>query len=1094
MSGSSVGELVRQHRFRVGLSQDQLAGSAGMSVRALRYLEQGRVRRPHASSLRRLAGALGLTGTQSDALLAAIASADLPSAGPVAGAGLRIAVLGPLTVRRGGTAVEVSSTMLGTMLGLLAARPGEVVTAAEIVDVLWGVDPPRTCAQLVHTYVGQLRRLVEPDRGPGVPAGILRRGRTGYRLDLTAGQSDVLALTDLAGRARQARAAGDAPRAAELYEAATGLWRGPVLVGAADRLRGHPAVVAIAALRVAVALEHADLALSLGHGDRLVGPLHALVGEEPLHEGLAARLMLALAAGGQQAAALSVFAAMRERLDEELGVGPGPELRAAQRDVLRAGDAAAPGAPAPPPVGSSTVPAQLPVAPAGFVGRADLLRALDAQLPAADGGAARVVAITTVAGMGGVGKTALALRWSHRVSDRFPGGQLYVDLRGHAATAPVRPIDALVGFLLALGVPADRIPDDLDRAAALYRSELATRRVLVLLDNAASAQQVRPLLPGGPGCVALVTSRHQLGGLVAREGARQVTVDVLAPAEAVALLRQMLGGDRVRAEPAEAAELARLCAYLPLALRVAAANLAGQPGYRIGDYVALLATGDRLRALSVEGDPATAVHATFDLSYDGLPEPERRVFRLLGLLPAAVIDADAAAALADVAVPRVRQILDALATRHLVQEPTPGRYGMHDLLRLYAAGLAQRLDTIAERSVATDRVGRHYLHRVVAAAKVLYPHVLALPEGSAGPLAAPTEDAEGFTTGTALSFLDGERPNLVALLPRLTADGHHGVAWRLGDALQGYFRMRMNSVDWQVVAETALAAARADDDQVGEAVARLSLGSLCDFQTRVEAANDHYTAALELARRAGWAECQAVAVNNLARTYWVSGRLHETIEYLLRALALNRRAGRRVGESVTLSNLGVAYLEAGRAAGADGAAARDAEEPAGMLARARACFDEALALHRELGDRQSEAYTLCSLAGAQADSGSHAEALRLAQEGVAMAVEAGNVRVTAVAHNALATVHTRLGRARPALRLHRNALTIARETGDRHLQAQILVDLAGTSLALGRHADAFSQASEARAIAERVGARRLERMALAVLDAVRPAAPSAVGG
>jgi DNA-binding SARP family transcriptional activator/tetratricopeptide (TPR) repeat protein/DNA-binding XRE family transcriptional regulator len=1061
MNSSSMGELLRHYRFRAGLRQDELASKAEVSVRALRYIEQGRVGRPHASSVRRLADALGLTAADLDALLRAPTTAgEQPPA-----TGLRIAVLGPLALHHDGEPVEIGSAMLRTLLGLLAVQPRQVVSGEEIIDVLWGAEPPRTCLALVHTYVGQLRRLLEPGRAPSAPTRVLRHSRTGYRLDLDAARLDLTTFTELVG---QARGAGDPRRSWDLFNQAAAVWRGPVLADAGDRLRQHPAVVAITGRRIAMAVDHADLGLELGLGDRLVGPLQALFADEPLHEGLATRLMLALAEDGQQAAALALFASMRDRLDAELGVQPGTELRTAQLRVLRGADES-------PAATRPAVPAQLPVDPASFVGREDHLRELDSALPAGGGESGRVVAFTTVAGMGGVGKTALAVRWSHRVRDRFPDGQLYVNLRGHATAPPLRPIDALAGFLLAFGTPADRIPDDVEQAAALYRSELAGRRVLVLLDNVASAEQVRPLLPTGPGSLALITSRYRMAGLVAREGARELAVDVLRPDEALALLSQMIGADRVAAEPAETAELARLCAYLPLALRIAAANLAGRPRHRIGDQVARLAAGDRLTALAIDGDAETAVRATFDLSYDALAAPERQVFRLLGLLAGTEVTAGAVAALAGINRAATDQALDRLTARHLVEETSPGRYGMHDLLRLYAAELSAAHDDPDQRTAATRRLAVHYLDLVSAAAEVSYPHVLKLPDQPPPPAGHP----HFGTVEAAMGTLDAERPNLVVLLPLFVAEGHHALAWRLGEAMLGYFRRRMNAVDWQVVADTTLAAARADGNLNGQAAAELSLGSLCDFQSRFEDAAGHYNASLELARLAAWTDCQAVALNNLARTFWTSGRPHETIDHLHQALALHRKTGRRAGEAVTLANLGVAHWEVGRTSA----------DPAGLLDQALTYLNQALALHREIGDRHNEADTLRALATTQRDAGNLTAALRLAEEALTLAREAGDIRFTSLAHNTLATVQSRLGQADSALGHHQQALAIARDAGDGHLETQILIDLAETNALLGQREDALRQARRARAIAQRIGSGQLDRKAQAVIDAPVRAEP-----
>jgi tetratricopeptide (TPR) repeat protein len=712
------------------------------------------------------------------------------------------------------------------------------------------------------------------------------------------------------------------------------------------------------------------------------------------------------------------------------------------------------------------------------------------------------IRVAAIVGTGGVGKTALAVRWAHRVRDRFPDGQLYVNLRAHAAEGPLRPIEALTGFLLALGTPADRVPGDEDQAAALYRSRLAGRRVLVVLDNAASAEQVRPLLPAAPGSLVVVTGRDRMAGLIARDGARLVTLDVLAPDQAVTLLGQILGTTRIAAEPAATAELARLCAHLPLALRIAAANLAGRPRHPIADYVAKLVGGDRLGALAIDGDAATAVRATFEASCDALPAAERRLFRLLGLAPGPDITARSAAALAQtspgagVDADEAERLLDRLTSRHLVDEHLPGRYSMHDLLRLHAAELADAEEDDTSRAAALRALARHYYADLVTASQLLYPHLLHLPEPENTCAAADDGAGDGarvrFPDGpAAMSWIDAERANLVALIGRLGQQGHHSEVWRLADRLNGYFVLQKNSVDWQNVAEAAHASALADGDLTAQAGAELHLGMADDALGRIDSAATHYTCSAELSRQAGWTACQAVAINNLARHSWLSARVDETIARLTSALVLHRESGRKAGEAVTLANLATAHQERAREL-------EDASEPSEHdRAEARRLFAEALNLHREIGDRRNEGDTLRLLAEVNRDSGDHLRALRQTEQALRIVRGDGDRRFEVYALSTLATIRAIHGENESALNGHAEAVRLARELGDPRVQTQILLDLAQTHARLGRPDDALVPLREAVALARQIGswllerqARRIERLVQAA-DPVRPVSDSA---
>jgi len=1033
-----TGAALRSLRLRAGLNQRELATRAGLSVRALRYLESGDVTRPHAASLHRLAQALGV---DVDAL-----------AGTPGVVRVRIGVLGPLRVWHGDTEQPLASPSQRQLLGLLAVQPGHAVSVAAIVDLLWGEDPPATGPQLVQAYVAQLRRLLEPGHGAGEPWTVLCRVASGYRLDID--DLDLAQCRDLADRARQAWADGAAEPACQLYREAWSCWRGPVLLGAEPQLLDHPAVAGVTRSRVTTVAEWADVAFALGDYGELVAPLRTLCDEHPLHEGLAARLMLALAGDSHQAAALRLYDRIRTDLDEQLGVAPGPELRAAHLRVLR-GQLPAGG-----PRASVVAPRELPTDVAAFVGRTERLAELDALLT--DSGARVPVAV--IAGMGGVGKTTLAVRWGHRVAHRFPGGQLYVDLRGHSADGALSPRAALTQLLRGLGVPPDRIPDDEARAAAAYRGQLAARPVLVLLDNAADADQVRPLLPGGRGSLVIATSRGELGALVAREGAALVRLDVLAPAESRALVGEMVGVERVAGEPDAVAELARLCGHLPLALRIAAANLATSPGYRVGDYVAKLGR-DRLAALAVKGDTSTAIRATFRVSVDALPAGPRRAFRMLGVAPGPDIAAAAAATLLDTPITDTVTTLETLVARHLVAEPAPGRYRMHDLLRHYAAELADTEETPAARDAALSRLADHYRTGVANAADVVYPHLLHVPR------TVPRSAAPGFPDkAAALAWLAAESANLVALVHHLNARAEHAAAWDIAHYSNGYFLLRMGTTVWQPMAHAAWAAAAAWGGPYERAMAELQLGMLVS----TPGAAEHTARAVELARAAGWVECEAVALNNLARGHWIAGRVDDTIDQLAEALVSHRKAGRLAGEAVTLANLGAAYAERGRD-----------ESDTGSLTRARGLLDQALTLHRAIGDHYNEAETLRLLAEVHRDLDEPAPALTLAVTALGLAEQAGDTRTTINALSTIGTVQTRLGNGTAGLAYHERALNLARTQDQRHTHAQALLDQADSYVVLGRSEAAFFAAQDALLIGQQTGLRLFERRAQTMLDRVQ---------
>jgi DNA-binding SARP family transcriptional activator/DNA-binding XRE family transcriptional regulator len=583
--------LVRDYRRAARLTQGQLASLSGVSLAAIRDLEQGRRHRPRAGSLARLTTALGLDAAQAGELAALTREGSRTAAGtgeaagqPGTAGGLRLQVLGPLAAWRDGVRLPLGGPRQQAVLGLLALAPGSLVHRSAIVDMLWPGDPPATAVSAVQSHISRLRGLLnhppphdgrEPadhelmprnggpvdgwqprdgglldhQRAPGDGVGRLVSAGASYSLRAGPGELDLLDFGRLAEDARAARQAGDAAGACGLYERALGLWRGEPLAGV-DLLAAHPGRAALAAQHTETVIEYAQLASTAGWHERALAALRALAAAEPLNERAHAQLMIALAGCGQQAEALRLFADLRARLDAELAMPPGPELAEAHLRVLRQ-DIPPPthgGMPrqgagiANPAVGGGAppVPRQLPAGVRHFVGRAEEIGKLSALAEEAVLTAGTVV-ISAIGGTAGVGKTALALHWAHQVADRFPDGQLYVNLRGFGPSGtPATPGEAIRGFLDALGAPPERIPAALDSQAALYRSLLAGKRMLIILDNARDAEQVRPLLPGGPTCLVLVTSRRQLSGLVAAEGAHAITLDMLTEADAAALHR-MLG-------------------------------------------------------------------------------------------------------------------------------------------------------------------------------------------------------------------------------------------------------------------------------------------------------------------------------------------------------------------------------------------------------------------------------------------------------------------------------------------------------------------------------------------------------------------------
>ncbi|MFK0113874.1 BTAD domain-containing putative transcriptional regulator [Streptomyces sp. NPDC091217] len=1044
LTSEQWGARLRERRAQLGLTQHQLAERAGISTRSLREIERGRAPSLHSRSLLRLIAALGLEADTTEM--------EVPRDGDM----LRVWVLGPLMLQVAGKTAEVGASKARDLLSLLALQPGLAVGQDEIVDVLWAGRPPASCLNLVHTYVARLRRMLTPAYEPGragqASNGVLRRIRTGYLLHLSQGQSDAAEFTDLV-----ARASAEAPAVAFRQSGAgLRLWRGAVLRDSSHQVREHPAAVALTRMRMSLVQSYTDGALALGRPADALPELQKAADLDPLHEGVHARMMLALAASSQQAAALALFAQLRTRLDEQLGVAPGPELTEAQLRVLRM-DLPRPAVSVSASEPSLTPPALLPYDLPYFTGRDEQLARLDALR------SGRSTGVCVLVGAAGVGKTALAVHWAHRARDHFPDGQLFVDLRGYSPEgAPLRPAEALVRFLLALGVASERIPGTSEAAADLYRTLTAGRRMLVVLDNAVDVDQVRPLLPGGPGCLVLVTSRNRLAGLAVRDGAHRLSVDVFGAEESRLLLVRTLGKARVEAEPEAAAELADICGHLPLALRISAANLDHAPRRALRDQTDELCEGDRLGLLSVDGDDAYAVRTAFGVSYHALSAPVRRLFRLLALVPGPDIGVEAAAVLTSTAPREAARLLEQLSAAHLIREHRRGRYRCHDLLMLYAAERLRLEEPRAAGEAASARLYAWLLAAVNRCARLLYPGTQRMPgadDESGWALASLVPLPDLADASTAARWLDVELPGLAAVVHRAAAEGHPA-AWQLADGLRGCSWTRKYSVDWLAVGGAALAAARHAGLPLAQAAMHNLLGDAHLQQGRPDSSIAHYEQLLTLAEAADWMDGAATAHNNISTVAQISGRLRLAAEHLDHAMGIDQRNGLPHGHPVVLSNLGHTLRDLGR------------------LQEALDCYRRAQTLLPTLGSRINQALNAADLAEVYHLLGEPARARHRLEVLLPLAREVGNQDLESFALRLDARIRCDAGDLAGALEAVRAAVALSQEDGDGPGRTNAQLDLGGVLLAVGRRDEAAVAFEEALTTARERGARNIEARSL----------------
>ncbi|MFE7129933.1 BTAD domain-containing putative transcriptional regulator [Streptomyces sp. NPDC057638] len=847
-------------------------------------------------------------------------------------ADLRFSVLGPVRAWRNGEPVPSGSPQQRALLVALLLREGRTATAAELIDAIWGEDPPPQALPTVRTYASRLRKTLA--------AGALVSESGGYAMRIRRESVDLCVAEELALEAEKARAAGSPDQARTLLNKSLGLWDGEPLASVPGPYAEHQRA-RLDEWQLQLLETRLDLDLMVGAHAEAVSELTALTATHPLRERMRELLMLALYRSGRQAEALAVYTDTRRLLAEELGVDPRPELSQLQQRILRADEELA--QPVEQQCAAPLVaqPAQLPASVPDFTGRAAFVRELSDRLVTAEGA---VMAVSALAGIGGVGKTTLAVHVAHQARPQFPDGQLYVDLQGTASRS-AEPVAVLGSFLRALGLPDAQIPASLEERAALYRSTLTGRRIMILLDNAHDAAQIRPLLPGSAGCAALVTSRVRMVDL---EGAHLVDLDVMSPEEALQLFTRIVGEERVGAEREAALDVVGACGFLPLAIRIAASRLAARRTWTVSVLAAKLA--DERRRLDELQAGDLAVKATFELGYGQLEPAQARAFRLLGLADGPDISLQAAAASLALSPHETEDLLEVLVDTSLLESAAPGRYRYHDLVRLYARACAERDETPEAIEGSLSRLLDFYL----ATAKREY--VFERPGDRLPRQLEPTEHP-GLTFASrqqALDWLYTEAHSILACARQSTVGGRLRRAIDLLWAAKDLAESGANSKQYESAALTCLEAARARDDLRAQARAHTTLTIVHLVTGNYREADDHahqaallaaraqdipplywanndrgiiafnrgryaeaetfHRQAMEDARADGNEHAEAAFLCNLSRVTLALGRTEQAIDFVQRAIGIYERSGTTLRLANARYALGVAITSAGRPA------------------------------------------------------------------------------------------------------------------------------------------------------------------------------------
>ncbi|MFF3767173.1 BTAD domain-containing putative transcriptional regulator [Streptomyces sp. NPDC001922] len=985
---------------------------------------------------------------------------------------LRFRILGPLEASADGERISLGGAVQERVLSVLLLEPGLVVPMPRLVEAAWEHDPPATASHQVRKAVSDLRRRMPGD-------GIISTEGSGYRVTVTAAQLDLLEFNDRIRAADRALREERRPEAAAELEAALALWHGSALSGQGGSVIAS-AATALEERRLVATEELFDLRLGLGLSGELVADLRALVSAHPLRETFHGHLMLALYRNGRKAEALNEYARVRELLADQLGVDPGPPLARLHQDILRDDPGLVPPQP------SAGVEERPPVAPSGvctlpqllpdFTGRDKELAELLGCVDTADDADDRSTRVVAVDGMGGSGKTSLAVWAAHRLADRFPDGQLYVDLRGFTPgeQPPVSPGAAIDYLLRSLGVSDDRIPSDTEARANLWRATVTGRRLLLLLDNAAHAEQVAPLLTASPGCLVLITSRSRLLDL---DGVSWVSVGLMTSRESAALLAATLGADRVAAEPESAAELAELCGHLPLALRIATARLRNRPPWTLRYLAERLR--DETRRLDELRSPQRSVAATLHLSYMALTAQQRVAFRTLGLHPSTGIDVHSAAALLDTDVHDAESILEILLDMRLVQQPGVGIYTLHDLVRSFARSLCGP-STAEQDSAAVERLLGYYLTATDVACRILFPGREQRRTG----IPAHEGSLPGWPDAEAArAWFDREHGGLLAAVSLAELHGLHRHTVCLTRNLSFHLNARGQFDDLWNVCRTALAAARGLNDPQLLCVTLSNVGAACwkvgRFESGLEAAQE----AMELALALGDRHIEAHSESIIGLLTFMLGRYEEALTLLSEAVARSAELGASRAEAEGLSTLSTLYEKWGRYAEAAVTARRALEISRSIgyhgnlimsltdLAFAQVGLGEL----EEADENLAQARQLSELRTAPGDVGlvlalsarvAHARGRTAQAEGFAVrALELARTGATPVrlveVENIIGQLRSGLGDHEAALDLHRRAHRVAVQMCFRSEEASALTGLARVAESLGDREAADGYRAEA---------------------------------
>ncbi|MGK5731666.1 AfsR/SARP family transcriptional regulator [Streptomyces sp. URMC 124] len=1036
-------------------------------------------------------------------------------------------LLGTVELRAGERRNGLGSAKARCALAALAHDAGRPVGLDTLIHRVWDDDPPRRARDNLYTYVSRIRSALQKVGGDDAPA--LTSYAHTYLLEADPETVDLRRYLGLTSRARALAESGDPARAVRLLDEAARLWRGEPLAGLSGSWAEHVRATAEAA-SVSATRTRAVLTMRLGDFADAVAGLSGLARRCPTDESLAGLLALALHGSGRTAEAGRLLRRVTHALVTEHGTDPGEELRRVQQGVLGGVPAiqllprSGPGPGSGPGSGSGQEPAAVPdnlPHDVPWVGRAEELRRLSTALGTGPDGPRAVVLLEAIDGMGGVGKTALAVHVAHALRDRFPDGRIYLNLRAHATfQEPMDPEDALGQLLRLLGVPAGGLPRTLDELTALWRTMLADRRAVVILDDAAGPDQIRPLLPGATPSQIIITSRRRLAGL---PGVRPISLDILCRSEAVALFRDRIGAreaaeaagagtgagagagagaDTGEANEADTAEIVRLCGHLPLAIEIVASRFLSHGSWTTHDLMTRLARSDRLPEIR---DGHRDLARTFDFSYASLTPLQQRVFRRLSLHIGAEFGAYAAAALTGLSLDDTERALEDLLNYHLLQEPTPHRYRIHDLLREYARGLgAAEPAARAEDEEAVQRLLAFYLHCADRADRVLYPQRIRIDVTA---VRAPAESPAWIDPAGPQEWFATERNNLLAVLDHARKAGAPREAALLTNALGGFLGEEGMWTVAQAAQQDAVAYWRGAGDRRAHARALNDLSVVSTHLARYDEAMRHANEALALARACGDAESEPEALQRLALPYAYTARSHEALTCQQEALTLLMRTAKRLHQGHCLNNLGIILLDVGRY--------NDAAE----------CFLDALSRFREVDDRRGQCQILNNLGEIHGTLGNRERAVRSYTQALALAKALGNrghqatigmnlarellasqdvehplalcrqaletfrsigeQRHESIALNTLGRALRRAGREDEALAHQSAALTLARRIGATHEEASALRELALTELWTGRLRNAADHLASALALHRAAGAHLEEATTLEALAELR---------